>query len=588
MKNRFSRTQGFSLVEVIIVSAISTAIFGALFSSFYFTLQVVNISKSKLSAQSIANDRMEYFRSLPYDDVGTISGIPAGTIPQNSTTSLNGIEFAERVLVEYVDDDADGTGASDTNAILSDYKRLKLEYTWEMRGVTNTIALISNIVPRSIETTAGGGSVRINVIDSNSMLLPGAEVRLLNNTTTSTIDVTRFTAATGAALFSGAPAASNYEVFVTADISGNQYSVAQTHEATLANPTPFVAPFSVLEADISTLTFQIGILSDLDITTLSGITEGLLLETFADLSAVASSSDVVANAGDLELLDTAGVYEASGVAFLGPIAPSPILSWEMVLLTGNNPINTLYKVQFYTAAIPTGPFTLIPSTDLAGNSVGFSGSIINLTALDASLYPEIYVGVTLETLDTSVTPKVDEVAVYYRQSETAQPLVDVVVTGTKTIGTNTSAQAIYKYKATSTTDGGGGLSVADIEFDTYTFDVSSSGYDIATACGGHPFVQLAGIDGESTLVLVADSAETLRVAVADGLGQPIPGAAVRVTRTAYDVTIDSNICGQSFFTGGVGVHADYVVNVSALGYVSENIDPFNIDGDTVLSVTLSQ
>jgi len=73
---------------------------------------------------------MEYFRSLPYNDVGVIAGFPAGTIPQNSTLNLNGINFSERVLVEYVDDDADGSTGADTNGIILDYKQIKLEYEW--------------------------------------------------------------------------------------------------------------------------------------------------------------------------------------------------------------------------------------------------------------------------------------------------------------------------------------------------------------------------------------------------------------------------------------------------------------------------
>lgn len=577
--------QGFSLVEVIIVSALSAAIFGALLGSFFYTLRVVNLSEAKLSAQSLANDRMEFFRSLPYDDVGTIAGIPSGTIPQNSTTSLNGIEFAERVLVEYVDDNADGFGPADSNGILSDYKRLKLEYTWEIRGQVGSIALISNIVPRSIETTAGGGSVRINVIDSESNLLPGAEVRLFN-TTGVPIDVSRFTDATGAALFSGAPAASNYEVVVTADISGSQYSSARTYQATTTNPTPAVAPFSVLEADISTLTFQIGELSDLSITTLSDIAEGSLIEPFTDLSAVASSSDVAAFGGDLQLENTLGVYASNGVAYLGPIAPSPLLSWESLTVSGDNALFGSYRVQLFTSLAPMGPFTLIPDGDMPGNSIGFSDILTDISDLDAGTYPSIYVGVSLETTDTSSTPEVNEVAVYYRQDQTVLPSVDLSVTGNKVIGTSTSSSPIYKVSTTTTADSSGEIDLTDVEFDTYTFAVA--GYDIATACGGYPFLQRAGFDGESALVLVGDQADTLRVEVLDTSGRYIPGVTVNLNRAGYDVSIDTNTCGQAFFSGGVGSFNDYQLVVSAIGYTSEVVDPLEIIDDVKLVVVLSE
>jgi hypothetical protein len=242
--------------------------------------------------------------------------------PQNSVIALNDIDFNERVLVDYVDDPADGEGGLDSNAIVSDYKRIKVEYTWTLYGVTKSISLISNIVPPSVETTVGGGTIRVNVIGPDSLLLPGASVRLVNNTIIPNIDVTRTTDASGAALFSGAPAGSDYEVTVTANIGGNQYSTDQTYWAgpTIANP--LVAPFAVLEADVSTLTFQIGDLSDLSIKVLSAFAENSFKEDFTDLTAVASSTNVSVNAGKLVLEDTLGVYDSSGIVYLGPITPS--------------------------------------------------------------------------------------------------------------------------------------------------------------------------------------------------------------------------------------------------------------------------
>ena len=64
---RALRTQqsGFSFVEIIIVSALSALIFGVLFSSFQFTLELISDSRAKLSALSIANDRM----GLPFTAV---------------------------------------------------------------------------------------------------------------------------------------------------------------------------------------------------------------------------------------------------------------------------------------------------------------------------------------------------------------------------------------------------------------------------------------------------------------------------------------------------------------------------------------
>ena len=572
------------------MAALSSIIFIALLESFEYSLRLINTSRAKLSALSVANDRMEYFRSLPYDDVGTISGIPSGTVPQNSIVTLNGIRFYERVLVEYVDDPADGedgTGIPDNNGIPADYKRVKLEYTWSIGGATSSIAMISNIVPRSVETTAGGGTVRVNVIDDVSMLLPGASVRLINNTTTSTIDVTRITDTSGSALFSGAPAASNYEVIVTGNIAGHDYSTAQTYKATTTNPNPIVSPFSVLESDVSTLTFQIGKLSDLSVTSLSAVSEGSFVEGFSDLTGVATSSQVVTNGGMLVLEDTTGVYKTSGYAFLGPISPSPLLNWQTVRVAADVPTHTSLYVQFFTGT-SSGPYTLIPDIALPGNSTGFVDSIVDISDLDTATYPDIFVGVTLATSNTGITPEVHEIGVYYRNSATVAPNISFAIHGNKTIGTTAALAPIYKYNSTFMTDAVGVQTISDLEFDSYTLTPPSL-YHIAMACPAHPFVQQAGFDGELELLLAVSTATSTRIAVVDSLGDAIPGATVHLTRSGYNMTKETDGCGQAFFTGGGLVGGfDYTLDVSAVGYNNNSIDPYAVSRDTSTVVTLTE
>mgnify|MGYP000879848803 CR=1 FL=1 len=258
------------LIELVVVSAISVVIFGALFVSFQFTLELVATTRSKLSGLSLANERMEFFRSLPYDSVGVIAGFPSGTIPQTSTSSLNGIEFTERVRVDYVNDPADDVSGVDSNGIITDYKQIRLEYTWQLNGGSKELSLTSYIVPRAIESNVGGGTARINVLGPDSLPLQNAQVRLITSSSTFTYDVTNPTDVNGSALFA-VPADSGYQVEVTANIGGEQYSTAGTYVATTSNPNPVVGPFAVLEADVSTLTFQMGELSDIDIAVSSAI-----------------------------------------------------------------------------------------------------------------------------------------------------------------------------------------------------------------------------------------------------------------------------------------------------------------------------
>ncbi len=572
--------RGFSFVEVIIVSALMVLVFGALFASVQYSLKLITLSRAKLSALSVGNDRIEYFRSLPYDDVGTVLGIPPGTIPQNSTTTLNGVVFAERVLVEYVDDPADGLNVSDTNGIPSDYKRVKLEYTWDVGGMPGSIMLVTNIVPRSIETTAGGGTARINVIDHDSQLLSGASVRLINSS--SSVDVTRFTDSNGTALFSGAPAGSDYEVIVTGPIGGYQYSIDRTYFATTSNPNPVTVPFTILEGDISTLTFQIGRLADLSVKLLSGVVEDSYAEDFSDFTGVASSSGVEAVGGSLVLTNTAGVYTASGEAYLLPITPGSLAAWQAITIASEMPNNTSFRVRAFTG---TGPYTVIPEVDLPGNTIGFNGTTIDISALDPTVYPEIVLGLSLETTNTATSATIRNIEVFYRESES--PLVGQTtsIRGEKIVGTNVTLDPIYKFSTTTVTDGGGQIELTGLEFDRYQITLPGS-YDLTAGCPGYPYVLEAGVDGTVELTIGSNEVHSLRLSVIDQANQPVPGATAVLTRSGYNETRRTGGCGQVFYPGAATAQVDYVLTVNAEGYQSFTMSDITIDGDVFMTVTL--
>lgn len=569
---------GFSLIEMIVVIGISVAMFMVLFGGFKISLALIAQTRVKMTAMSLAQDRIEYIRSLSYNSVGTVSGIPNGSIPQNRTVTLNGIDFNERVLIEYVDDPADGQDTADTNGIPSDYKRVKVEYTWVVDGETRRISSISNIVPRSVETTAGGGSIRINVIGAHSQLLPGATVRLINEDLS--IDVTRYTDVTGSALFSGAPAGSNYEVIVTGPIAGQEYSIDQTYRATTTNPTPVSAPFSVLESDVSTLTFRIGALSDLMVRMFSSVTETVVSETFTDALGVASSTaSITVVGGEARLTDIAGVYDNNGFLYLNPVTPTTNEQWGYIKIGADLPANTEYRVFVYQ---PTAPYSLVSDSDLPGNSTGFTSGLIDLSTLDAATYSSLVVGIALSTSDTAVTPRIEDVFVVYREDSTPIVGEDFNLTGLKLIGAN-----VYKNDISATTDSSGERLFADLEFDLYEV-ITSNSYTIAEACGGHPFAHEAGVDGELDLTLVSPLTHSLRVVVKNAVGEAVPGADITLTRPGYNQTHPSSLCGQYLFTGISSANSDFELTVEAPGFITNNVTGVSVDGETVYEVVLLQ
>lgn len=569
---------GFSLVEVLIVSAIMLLFFSGLVIMVMYLLDVITNARVRLSALAVAQQRVEYLRSLSYDAVGTIAGIPSGSIPQNSTTTLNGYTLYERVLVQYVDDDGDGLGASDSNGILADYKQVKVEVSWNVTGATSSVFLISNIVPRSIETTAGGGTIRVNVFDAYTAPLPGASVRLLNTSGTTTIDVTRATDATGVALFAGAPAGSNYQIFVTR--SG--YSTDQTYVATTTNPNPVTPTLSVLESDVSTMNFQIDRLATLRLKTFSSITEQSVSETFVSVSGIATSTGVAVLGGELVLSGTAGSYSPAGTAYLNELRPGTLERWEVFNIVTDMPPNTSVVTRFYTGT--TTP-TLIPDTDLPGNAAGFSERVVDLRGLSVATYPALVAGITLRTTNAAVTPQVPEATLYYRQASSPRAGTTFSLRGTKVVGTDLSSLPIYKTSLAGSVDGSGLYTFNNIEWDSYTLTLPS--YTIAAACPGNPFALAPGSDTRLEVLALSASAHNLRVSVVDGVGMPVPGATIELSRGAYLATSLADACGQAFFSGAISAAPDYEVQVSAPGFTTSVVDPIAINGDTAVVVTLT-
>jgi prepilin-type N-terminal cleavage/methylation domain-containing protein len=569
--------QGFSLVEILIVAAIMLVVFGGLLISFRYSLELISHSRAKLTALTLTNDGMEYIRSLSYNAVGTVSGIPSGLIPQVSTTSLNGIVFTKRVLVEYIDDDGDGLGAADSNGITTDYKQAKVTLEWTLRGVTKEVFLVTNIIPRSIETDVGGGTVRVNVFNDSTIPLPGADVRLVNTTLVPNIDVTRSADASGIALFGGAPAGADYEVFVSAP----GYSRDQTYKATITMPNPVRLPIAVVEASVSTLNMFIDVLSSLSVTALATKVQNQITETFSDVSGIATSTNTSISGGRLELSGAPGSYSLLGNAYLNESIPAPISGWDYILIEGNKNANTNVLVRFYTGS--TSPYTLIPDSELAGNSAGFTIGAINISELDAVAFPSVSVGVTLTSNNSNETPRVDNLVVGYIESATPFASRAITFTGTKTIGTRADTSAVYKTLVSTTTSGLGLVNLNNIEADAYI--VEATGYDIAEVCTPTGLTITPGSTVNIELLFTANTNNTLRVVVATAGGTPVIGAQVVLQQGGFSATEITGSCGQVFF-GGLTAEPDYTVDISATGYTTQNITGVDISGDEVQNVTL--
>lgn len=547
-------TQGFSLVESLILIGLLTFLFVGIFYGFRTTLVLIAENRAHVTGLSLATDRVEYIRSLAYDAVGTDGGIPSGVIPQVSTTTANGIEFTERVLIEYVDDPADGYGASDANGITTDYKRVRVSYTWNQFSSERELVLASNVIPRSIESDVGGGTLRVNVFDADVQPFAGAEVRVTNNTVSPAVDVVRYTNGDGVALIGGAPAASGYELRVT----DSDHSIDQTYQATTSLPNPDKSPVTVVEADVTTTNFFIDALSDLLVRTRSAEVTATEERVTGSGGDVATSTAVVLTSTSTRL-ETAGTdYVASGQVYTQAVAPSTIEEWGAVRLQASTTPGTELRTRIYTGTSTTD---LVPESILPGNTIGFSGNV-PITAIDPDSYPVLTVGVELRSADGANTPTLATVQVDYTSSFTPAPNKDLTLVSDKRIGTAASGDDVPKHEYSGTTDGDGERQFTGMEWDAYTV-VPPTGEVVAKACPNNPVVVAPDSDEVLDLLLVPATTHSLRLQLAEPNGDPVVGATIEASDGGSTQTGVTGSCGQVFF-GGLG-ETDYTVSATVTG-----------------------
>jgi hypothetical protein len=340
----------------------------------------------------------------------------------------------------------------------------------------------------------------------------------------------------------------------------------------------------VLEADISTLTFQIDQLSDIALKTYSAITDSAFNEWFDDVTGIATSTNTNVSGGVLRLNDTAGVYVGSGIAYLNVRTPTPLEQWETITIAPSVPSGTSYAVRVYTASSTI--YTLIPDSDLPGNAAGFTNRIVDISSLDSAAYPSIVVGVHLATTNTAVTSSIDAVELFYRESSTARSGISISAHGNKVIGYDLSVQPLYKTLLSGVTSGTGEISFSAVEFDSYIWSFPSS-FSVARSCPALPLQHRGGIDSDVSVVLSPSTSNSLLVTLANAGGTLIPGAEVTLSRGGFSDTQNTNTCGQVFFSG-VSAESDYQIDVTKSGYIAEVVTPYDLSGESTVMISINE
>jgi type II secretory pathway pseudopilin PulG len=584
MSSSFSqrnKNSGLTLIEVLIGIFLLLMVFISIFILIQLSIKLTNQSKARISATALANQKLELARNLPYNQLGTVGGIPAGSIPETEIIDRNGIAYTVKTTAIYVDDPFDGSFPNDSLAW--DYKRIRIEVSWS-KFLGGEVFLQTDVTPKGIETTGGGGIISILVFDANGQPVPQAEIQIENNDVVPPISVNYETDNQGRLFVPGAPACNDCYKIIAGKIN---YSLERTYATgevvrgqILTLP---IKPFlSVIEGQLSEISFSIDQLADKTIQTIRYVEEKTWSDSFNNETKVAEKSQVIVDASlfEVKLEEQGGQYPNSGYLISSTITPSGLVEWGRLNWNDETPFSTeiKYQVLYYNGT----DWILIPDEDLTINGVlnseGFSDSPIDLSQLDDFKYKSVRLKTNFSTTDQTQTPRLFDWEITWFSSDTSIPIPNLAFTmqGAKTLGTDADGQPIYKYQESLITNSGGQLSISDLEWDSYGITISgATGYDIANSFPPQPVNINPGVNQTVIIKLANHQPNSLLVTVKDSAGQPLIGANVRLYRIGYDKTKLSTDSGQAFYSSLV--QAIYNLEVKLAG-CSDYLSPIDVSG----------
>jgi hypothetical protein len=541
--------------------------FLSLFGLLKASLILSTLGRAKAGATAVAQTHMEYLRGLSYASLGTVGGIPTGSVPQFATTTQNGIVYVAHTFINYIDDPADGVGSSDTNGIVTDYKRAAITVTYAISGQSKSIDLVSNFSPPGLETATNGGTLIIKVENAVGTPIADASVTITNTALSPAVNITTSSNIDGIVSLPGAAVSSSYQV----SVSKSGYSSAQTYarDSTNQNPNPGYLTISLNQT--TTGTFPIDLLATFSLATFSPIATSTFTDTFVDDSKLANMSSTTVSDGVLILATAA---EIQGSARSVATTPDLLVSWGVLAATTTAPSDSSVLLHMYD-----GAGNLIPDSTLPGNVIGFSTFPISLSQIATSTYPSLAIGASL--LASGAIPSITEWSLSYSAGPTPLPNIPFTLTGAKTIGSTGGGNPIYKTIVNDTT-GESASATRTLEWDQYTPTIS--GYNIVDACPSPPFVVAPESVSSASLILSTATTHSLRVLVSDNTGAPVSEASVTLSRTGYSKTNSSSSCGNAYF-GAITNANDYTVRISKTGYTTTTFANVQISGASTYGAT---
>lgn len=569
--------KGFTLVDVLVGISILLIAFLGIFAAFQLGLKISGLTRSRITAVAIVNQKLEQIRNLPYASIGTIGGFPEGVLETTTTTAYNNIQYTVETRVDYVVDATDGISSPEDDCP-QDYKKAEIKVSWS--GLFGgEIKVSTDVSPENIsqECATGGGILSVTVFDAYGNLLasPLIEVRDPDNDQI----IKSATPIEGKHYFS--LATSTYKVVVSKSGYSTERTYGTNEVASPEKPNPII-----LEDQMTEMSFSIDRVSTFSVDTLSPWGTDNYLDSFLNESKISEKSNLAVVSGKVDLASSSEGYAASGYLVSIEILPSDLVSWDELTFTDLELADTDLNYQIYFAS--GTDWYLIPDPDLSGNSLGFDSSPVDLSGLSTSTYSKLKIRGNFFTNSTSSSPTLYDWQIsWIISASTPIPNVAFLVQGQKTIGTDIDEQPVYKYSTTSISNSSGHLDIVDLEWDLYAFNATPTSLDLVLTDPAPQPINLSPditmsvelyFEAENSLLLTLQDIETL---------EPIFSATARLYNAGldYDETQHTDEKGQTIFIPLSA--AGYNLEVQAPGY-SAILTTASVSGRTTKTVKLQR
>lgn len=266
--------RGFTIIELLIGLFVLVILISGAVGAISSITTVVKLARQKTGLNALVASDLEIVRNLPYSQVGTVNGNPTGTLPDASNPkniTVEGRSYQVYYEVTYLDDPADGTVLSNpADTAPNDYKQVKM---FVKEVATNKVTtILTNVAPQGLEGTNNAGALVIKVFNAVGQPVPNASVHIENLARNPDIVLDRQTDSNGQWIEVGLPAWVNgYHIVVTK----TGYSTDQTYPITVQNPNPIKPDATIVNGQVTQVSFAIDLLSNLTIKTVDQFCQSL-------------------------------------------------------------------------------------------------------------------------------------------------------------------------------------------------------------------------------------------------------------------------------------------------------------------------